>query len=227
MSAADSNRVMIVLSIIERRKSKRFIEAMKARGLGVHFQSVGQGTATSEMMDILGLGSNDKGILLSFASGGTIGSLVDGFVKNLEHSAGYGGLMMVINVLAINRLAAELMTRYKADGVEKEDDGIVSGESKHNLIVIAVNQGYADDVMKTAKRAGATGGTIIRARLAGTEVLGQLDEADEREEKEIIAILAPATTGGQIMDEVNREFGMRTNAKGIVCAVPVERALKI
>jgi hypothetical protein len=83
--------------------------------------------------------------------------------------------------------------------------------------------------MHTAKRAGATGGTILRARLAGSERLQQFDEPgmEQGEEKEIILILAPASSAGEIMNEVNREHGLKTEAKGIVCAVPVEHALKI
>ena len=50
---------------------------------------------------------------------------------------------------------------------------------------------------------------------------------EQGEEKEIILILAPASSAGEIMNEVNREHGLKTEAKGIVCAVPVEHALKI
>ena len=104
---------------------------------------------------------------------------------------------------------------------------MTKGEGKFNLILIAVNEGFADDVMKTAKKAGATGGTVIRARQVGAELLEQFEEADLQEEKEIITILSPTATSGHIISAVNEEFGLRSVAKGVVCAVPVERALKI
>ena len=53
------------------------------------------------------------------------------------------------------------------------------------------------------------------------------DQTIRPEKKEIILILAPASSAGEIMNEVNREHGLKTEAKGIVCAVPVEHALKI
>ena len=37
------------------------------------------------------------------------------------------------------------------------------------LIIAIVNSGFADDVMKAARAAGARGGTILNARGAGTE----------------------------------------------------------
>ena len=93
--------------------------------------------------------------------------------------------------------------------------------------MIAVNQGYVDSVMQSARKAGATGGTIIRARMADAGLLSQLDGADPQEEKEIITILASEAVCGRIMEEVNQAFGLRTDAKGIVCAMPVEKAMKI
>lgn len=100
----------------------------------------------------------------------------------------------------------------------------MKSEYQHSLILITVNQGYTDGVMQTAKKAGATGGTVIRARMAGAE---QLLDPQMSEEKEIIAILAPDSVRNQIMEEVNKEYGMRSEAKGVVCSVPVDKALKI
>lgn len=100
----------------------------------------------------------------------------------------------------------------------------MKSEYRHSLILITVSQGYADAVMQTAKKAGATGGTVIRARLAGAE---QMMDLQVQEEKEIIAILAADSVRNQIMEEINREFGLRAEARGVVCAVPVDRAMKI
>ena len=40
-------------------------------------------------------------------------------------------------------------------------------------------------------------------------------------------ILAPETNYADIMDAVNKEYGLMSKANGIVCAVPAENALKI
>lgn len=227
MSQIDGKRVMAIASILERGRGKHYVERMKAQDIKMHIQSVGHGTAPSDMMDILGLGSRDKDVIISFATEKTVGQLVSNMTQSLENSIRYGGLMMVIKVSALNRLAAEIVVRSQAEDTNKEDKRIMSGEGKYNLILITVNQGYADEVMKTAKKAGATGGTVIRGRMLGAELLKQIDDKDIQEEKEIIMILSPNAVSNQIMNEVNKEFGLRTDAKGVVCAVPVEKALKI
>lgn len=223
MSGERQNQIMMIVSIIERGRAKAYIEMLGREKIGFHMQLVGQGTASSEMMDILGLGSNDKDIVLSYAPRRAVTALAADISKDLGSGIGYGGLMMLLSMSAINRMAAELLMMQEDGGTQGEESAMKS-EYHHSLILITVNQGYTDGVMQTAKKAGATGGTVIRARLAGA---GQTEILQAQEEKEIIAILAADSVRNQIMEEVNREFGLRSEAEGVVCAVPVDRAMKI
>lgn len=226
MSAGRQNQIMVILSIIERGKAKAYIEMLDKRKIGFRLQCVGQGTASSEMMDILGLGSSDKDIVLSYAPRKMVAALAAELTKDLSSGMGYNGLMMLLSTSAINNIAAELLTQtVQTENSEIEgEESAMKSEYHHSLILITVNQGYTDGVMQTAKKAGATGGTVIRARLAGAE---QVMALQVQEEKEIIAILAPDSVRNQIMEEVNKEFGLRSDARGVVCSVPVDRAMKI
>ena len=229
MSIPKQQRMMMVLSVILRGKGKQYREMLESRGIHFHLQTVGFGTAPSEMMDIFGLGSNDKDIVVSIAPRAQVSALATDLAKSLDTTPRYGGLMTIFSLDAINRLSAEILSRSVAENTEKGADTEMKSEFEHKMSMVTVNQGYTDQVMQTAKRAGATGGTILRARLAGSERLQQFDEPgmEQGEEKEIILILAPASNAGEIMNEVNREHGLKTEAKGVVCAVPVEHALKI
>ncbi|MCM1056362.1 MAG: hypothetical protein NC517_01975 [Firmicutes bacterium] len=224
MNAGRRNQIMMILSIIERGRAKAYIEMLDRRKIGFHMQCVGQGTASSEMMDILGLGSSDKDIVLSYAPRRQVAALAAELTKDLSSGMGYNGLMILLSTSAINYIAAELLLLQAADGEAEGEESAMKSEYHHSLILITVNQGYTDSVMQTAKKAGATGGTVIRARLAGAE---QIMALQAQEEKEIIAILAADSVRNQIMEEVNKEFGLRSEARGVVCAVPVDRAMKI
>ena len=103
----------------------------------------------------------------------------------------------------------------------------MKNEHKYSLILIAVNQGYTDAVMQSARQAGATGGTIIRARLASDETAEQFHGFNLHSEKEIVAILAADTIKGSIMNAVNAEFGLKSEAQGMVLSLPVDKAFKI
>ena len=133
---------------------------------------------------------------------------------------------MSIPLSAINRLTSEIINRADRESSGKGEEKM-ENETKHTLIFITVNSGYTDEVMQCARRVGATGGTVIRSRLAGSEKLEMFEGREIQEEREIITILATENTATAIMNEINAQFGLKTEASGVVCAVPVEKAFKI
>lgn len=190
-------------------------------------QMTAHGTAPSEMMDIFGLGNTDKEVVVSYAPEQVGNAFVEDITKTFGSVSGYGGLMLCFHLSAINRLTAEIINRSSADSDEKGGRKKMANTHKQQLILVTVNQGFTTQVMQTAKKAGATGGTILRARLASAEKLEQYGDIAAQEEKEIIAILAPVGVAAKIMEEVNKEHGFHTEACGMITALPVDKAYKI
>ena len=111
--------------------------------------------------------------------------------------------------------------------IEKGNGNNMHSEFDYSLILISVNRGYTDAVMQTAKKAGATGGTVIKARLAEAQELEAYANQKLEEEKEIVTILAPNSIRNQILEDVNREYGLKSAAQGTVLSVPVDKVFKI
>ncbi len=222
----NGDRIVLMLSIIQRGKGAQYIKMMKEKGLCLHYQLVGYGTASSEMMDILGLGSNDKDIMLSFGTYNAIDSLSGELGKMVGTTMGYNGLAMVISPSAFSRITAEIIKRNSKD-IVKGDGSNMHSEFEYSLILISVNRGYSDDVMQTAKKAGATGGTVIKARLAEAQEIEAYANTKLDDEKEIVTILAPSSVRNQILEDVNNEFGLKSEAQGTVLSVPVDKVFKI
>lgn len=220
-------RIMMLLSIVERSKGQKLIKTLDKKNINTHFQCVGFGTAPTEMMDIFGLGSNDKDIIISLAAETSAKQLMADFSNNFNNYSEYGGLLMVLKISAVNRLVCAILNHGVQENTEQGVKASMKNEHDQSLIFIAVGEGYADAVMQTAKKAGATGGTIIRGRLDGVERFIELAQVDIAQEREIICILAPNTVSKQIMEDVNAEFGLTCDAHGILCSVPVEKAYKI
>lgn len=222
-----NDRIMLIFSIITRGKAGKYMGTLKANGMGFHIQTTGMGTAPSEMMDIFGLGTNDKDIIITLAPEEIINSYVYNMTNGLGGGFEYGGLMLCIRLSAINRIASELVTRASKQIDPKGGKKKVKSGQKNQLILVSVNQGYTDAVMETAKKAGAMGGTVLRARLVDDGVMEQLGENAVHQERDIITIFAPTGTAAQIMDAVNREHGALSEANGMVLSVPVDKAYKI
>lgn len=222
----DENRIIMLLSIIKRGKGAQYIKMLKDKGLYLNYQCVGSGTASSEMMDILGLGTSDKDIMLSFGTYSAIDRLSGELNKAVGANMGYGGIAMIISTSAFSRITAEIIKR-NSSSITKGDGENMHSEYKYSLILISVNRGYTDAVMQTAKKAGATGGTVIKARLAEAQEIEAYANTVLDEEKEIVTILAPNSIRNQILEDVNNQFGLKSEAQGTVLSVPVDKVFKI
>ena len=222
----NDSRIVMLLSIIQRGKGGAYIKMLQDMQVQVHYQGIGSGTASSEMMDILGLGSSDKDIMLSFTTYKTMENIASELNKLVGANMGFNGLTMVISTSAFSKITAEIIKKV-SDKEGKGESGNMHSEYKYSLILISVNRGYTDEVMQVAKKAGATGGTVIKARLAEAQLLEAYANTTLNEEKEIVSILAPNSIRNQILEDVNREFGLKSEAQGVVLSIPVDKVFKI
>ena len=222
----NDERIVSLLSIVGRGNGAQYIRMVKERGLYLNYQFVGAGTASSEMMDLLGLGNNDKDIILSFGTYKAINNLCGDFGRAIGGAKPYGGIAMVISPSAFSKISAEIIKR-NSKNIEKGGGNNMHSEFDYSLILISVNRGYADEVMQTAKKAGATGGTIIKARMAEAQEIEAYANAKLDEEKEIFTILAPNSIRNQILEDINSQFGLKSDAQGTVFSVPVDKVFKI
>ena len=103
----------------------------------------------------------------------------------------------------------------------------MSNEKEHNLICVSVNQGYSDHVMKTARKAGATGGTVIRSRFVGADKLEQFHAITIQEERETIIIACNKDVRNAIMDAINMEHGLKTERQAVIFSLPIDRLVKL
>ena len=221
-----SKKIMLLLSIVEQEKGKKLIKELKDLKVRINFQTIGLGTAPTEMMDIFGLGTNNKDVIISLGAESDIRDMIANFGENFQSHSKYGGLMIVLDVSASSRVLSEILNFKVNQNTEKETVNM-KNEHHNNLIVISVNEGFSEDVMQVARKAGATGGTVIKGRLADTLQFAEFVASSVDEEREMLFILAPTKTGAQIMEDVNREFGLTSPANGIIFALPTEKAFKI
>lgn len=221
-----NKRIMMILSIVGRDKGNKLIEELKKMDIRVNFQTVGFGTAPTEMMDIFGLGTNDKDIVISLGAEAKVKEMMANFGTTFESHSKYGGLMIILDLVAAGRILTEIL-HFDITKNTEEGNGTMKNEHHNNLIVISVNEGYSDDVMHVARKAGATGGTVIKGRLADIEQFAELPDTSVDEEREMLCILAPLKVCNQIMADVNKAFGLTSPANGMVFALPTEKAYKI
>lgn len=109
---------------------------------------------------------------------------------------------------------------------EKIKNAVLNKTAKveYELILAIVNRGFSEEVMDTAVKNGATGGTSLHGR--GTykttqTVLGMRIEP----EKEIVMIVADKKICAQIITAVYQCLGLHTPGSGICFALPISEVV--
>ena len=208
----------LILSIVERGQGAAILRLYRKWHVPIHLQCAGKGTATSEIMDILGLGSSEKDVVVSFAAASAARKLLYDMDNDLRGHTGGAGIVVCVPVSGLNSLVANLAA-YHAEGVKKEEKEMERTEN--SLILVVCSQGCTDDVMSTAKAHGARGGTVVRGRLSGRKELEQAYEV------ELEAIVVPTELRGPIMEAVNEQHGLRSEAQALVCSLPIEEIVRL
>lgn len=215
----------LILSIVERGQGAAMLRLYRSRQVPIHVQCAGRGTATSEIMDILGLGSSEKDVLISFAAASAARKLLHDLDSVLRGHTGGAGIVVSVPVSGLNSLVANLAA-YHAEGL-KEKEGNDMERTENSLILVVCARGCTDQVMSTAKAHGARGGTVIKGRLSGRKELEQAYEVELKAEREIVAIVVPTDLRNPIMEAINTQNGLRSEAQAALCSLPIEQIVRL
>ncbi|MBD5161970.1 MAG: hypothetical protein HDT14_08180 [Oscillibacter sp.] len=219
-------QMALIMSIVERGSGSKLVKLYRKNQISTHLRCEGQGTATSEILDILGLGGSEKDIILSITTRAAARVLLDKLDDELRGAAPGRGIAFTMPLTAISGLVAAYINLKTK--VESEASEAMENQPKNSMILVTVNQGYTETVMETARKAGARGGTIIRGRWAGDESFAQSSGITTlQEEKELIFIVAPTEIRNRIMDAVSKAHGLRTEAGAMVTSIGVEQLVRL
>ena len=226
MKSVPMDPLKLVVSIVERGQGKNMIKLYNGQKITHHFQCAGIGTATSEIMDLLGLDSKEKDVIFTVGKATLVNKLMKDLNNDLRGNARSKGIVFDIGIEAVSHILALAVLMPVKDEVGRKDIMMEDG-MKNSMILVTVNQGFTEEVMETARKAGARGGTIIHARWAGSESTEEFYGITVQQEKEIIAIVSPADKRKEIMEAINSNHGMKTEARGTVLSIGIEDMVRL
>ena len=195
--------------------------------LPVQYRLNAEGTASSEIMDMLGLGSIDKCILMSTVPKQLGDAMLTRLRLELRLGAVNSGIAFTISLSGMNKLLMRMLMKSEEENAVHNirKVGNIMSDTKYALIVATVNIGFSGDVMDAAKAAGASGGTVIHSRWIGNEEVAVSWGLSMQEEKEIVLILSEEDKRVEIMSGISEKCGMRSEAKGLVMSLPIDSVM--
>ena len=203
----------LMITITDRSRDGEFAAWFQSQGIPLVLTVLGQGTATTEILDCLGLEATEKAVLLCVVPHSP--RLVRQAARELWLDIPGRGILMTVPVSTIGGAAARDYL------LQQEAEERMERERTHELIVVITNQGCTDKVMDAARAAGATGGTSIHAKGTGAELARKFLGVSIAAERELIFILARTEDRSPIMKAVMSQAGIHSAAQSLAFSVPV------
>ncbi|MDR1731123.1 MAG: hypothetical protein LBR61_03420 [Synergistaceae bacterium] len=230
----------LLIVICDREKSKKITDFFKDRNAFFNLLTLGRGTASSKILNYLGLGQTEKTLLFSAMPADEAANVLSQVDEALDlKQPGHGiafllplddpdGGEMFLEKGNYNNIEIE---KHNEKHNEKHHDGgnNVTHQFQHTLILAVSNRGYSQDVMDAARTAQAAGGTIINARVFAPSGAEKFFGVTIQPEKEIVMILAENRHKNDIMRAIAEKTGMGTPAEAFAFSLPVSdvRGLQI
>ncbi len=176
----------------------------------------GRGTAVRSMLDLLGLESNEKRVVISVADNEKLKKFIKEQKKNMFIGVPGHGIVVSVPIKSIGgKRTMEMLNADPRNIGEKPEFN-----PSYELIVAVANEGRMDMVMNAARAAGATGGTVLHGKGEGNKNEEKFYNVSIASEKEVILIVARKEQKSDIMRSILEKAGPNTEAETVVFSLP-------
>lgn len=225
------SKLYCMVTIVDRSRVNEYLRVFDEHSVPIGLVTRGEGTASTEMQELFGLESaeSEKAVCFSIIRETIWKSVkkdLETRVSTQEPWAGrpyvnapWTGVSFIIPLSSVGgpREMAYLTRGMKFNkGAESELKGTI-----YELIVVITNIGYNDLAMEAARKAGATGGTIIHARGTARKEAEDFMGISLATERDMIFIVTTSEDKNRIMTAIMEEAGIDTKAGSLVFSLPV------
>ena len=205
--------------ITNRGMREKFIQFFKENDVQVVFSTLGEGTASSAVLDYLGMEATEKALYFAFVTPDTWKHLKKALYTKVKIDIPGRGIAFLI---PLSSIGGKRTLQYLTAGQEvviEEESTLKSTEFE--LLITIANAGYIETIMDAARSAKAPGGTVIHAKGTGAEHARKFLGISLAEEKEMIFIVVRSGQKNVIMRTIMEQAGVKTPAGAVVFSLPV------
>ncbi len=203
---------LLLITVVRRTRGERVVELARNAGAKGSTIFLGRGVSSSSLLRLLCLGDTEKEVIFTLAAPEQMPAIIEALKSAPDLCKKVPGIGLTIDVSRFIRSGSESILQSAGDS---------SMNAAYQLICVIANSGFAYDIMHVARDAGASGGTIVKARGTANESDSSFFGITIVPEKDVVLILAPDAGSGPIINAIrNCEFLAEPGA-GIIFTLPV------
>ena len=205
-----------VISIIKPEALDTLSGICSQLGLPLTVALHGRGTAIPSMLDLLGMESNEKRVVLTTANEEKTAQLIAAQRRYLHLGVPGHGFVIAVPIKSVG--GGKAVAYLNGDGKNAKYTPAVN--YAYELIIAISNVGSTDLVMNAARAAGARGGTVLHGKGTGAKDAPKFYNISIADEKEVILIVSSAEQKAGIMRAILEKAGPDSKAGTIVFSLP-------
>lgn len=209
----------LLITITDRASMEEYIEIACDHGVPMALGVLGRGTATDEVLDMLGLESCEKAVMFDLVPNPRAKEIIRDIKKRMFIDLPGTGIVLTVPVSSI--AGSQMLQHIVEEHEMKSEKEEKMKEPQYELIVAIANEGHTDVIMDAAREAGAGGGTVVHAKGTASERARKFFGMSLASEKEMVFIVARAKEKSAIMKAIVNKAGMHTDSKTVVLSLPV------
>ena len=213
-------------AIINPKRSKQFEQFFIENKTPLLLWTNGRGTASSDILDYLGIGESDKDIVFTGLSQAKAKRVLKNMDKKMQLYIPGNGVAFTIplcsfaGMTALQQVCGESTERLLQESVKDEEEAPME-QYQYQLIVAIISRGHVDAAMDAAREASARGGTVIHALGTGNKHIEQFFGISIAQERDMIFIVSTTAAKDNIMKAIVAEMGKVTKSHAIVFSLPI------
>ena len=213
-------------AIINPKRRKQFEQFFIENKTPLLLWTNGRGTASSDILDYLGIGESDKDIVFTVLSQAKAKRVLKNMDKKMQLYIPGNGVAFTIplcsfaGMTALQQVCGESTERLLQESVKDEEEAPME-QYQYQLIVAIISRGHVDAAMDAAREASARGGTVIHALGTGNKHIEQFFGISIAQERDMIFIVSTTAAKDNIMKAIVAEMGKVTKSHAIVFSLPI------
>ena len=212
------DNLSLMVMIFNKKLEKKYKFLLQWNKIKYNVLLYGTGTASSSVLEYFGLNEIRRDVVLSILPYNLSKYILKQLDSKFKINEPGNGIAFTLPVSSSTKNMLDAYKDYDVEDIDME-------ESNKHLIVTIASEGYAEEVMNAAKKAGATGGTTLNGRGLETDKIVKFLGISIEPEKDVVLILADEDIKNKIMDSILESCGLKTMGRGICFSLPVSHVV--
>jgi nitrogen regulatory protein PII len=195
----------LLVGIVPHNRGDALMETAKKAGATGGTVVMARGQTENSLLNLLALGDVVKEFVYIILGDNERDRVINALAATTANEKSRFGVLFTLNIAKFMKTGTLIAGK----------DGSMTDKAPYELITVILNKGFADDAMEAARKAGATGGTIIYAHGTGRQEDVKFFGVTLVPEKEMLMILTPTGSAAPIVEAIRTLPCLAQPASGI------------